>query len=132
MDGIEAEPQSTSIAPTTSSTSDSEGVTSNPSLILAFLALSFFTMAMIFIFGCRRYQYFRGQLYEVFGRRSADPNRPSELQAAGEIRLQRLPGMRPKLWDVCTDTSVRWWDVRRRGWRAGSDWNWDNVMVSRY
>ena len=139
---FEVEPQSTSTAPTSTSTSNSpQGITSNPSLILAFLALSFFTMAMVFIFGFRRYQYFQARLHEMFGRPGADPNRLSEQQAAGEIRLRRLPGTKPKLWEVCTDTSVQWWEVRKRGivgkrgWRTGGDedalWRWDNVMVSR-
>ena len=136
MSGFELEPQSTSMAPATSPTSNSPpNISSNPSLILAFLALSFFTMAMVFIFGFRRYQYFQERLHEVFGR--ADPNRPSEQQAAGEIRLRRLPGTRPKLWDVCTDSSVRWCEVKTRGVagrKAGGEaealWNWDNVMVS--
>jgi len=97
---------------------------------------------MIFIFGFRRYQYFQERLHVVFqcgsrGRPTADSNQ--QAQAAGDqyyARLQRASGTRPRLWDVCTDSSVRWWEVTKMGGvvagagrkAGGGAEYWDNVM----
>jgi len=138
-DIYEVEPQSSSTAPgqpTTSSVtnSPSQTVSANPSLILAFLALSFFTMAMVFIFGFRRYQYIHERLNEVFG---AHPDRHPEQQAAEQFALRRSPGTKPNLWEVCTDASARWWEVKTSGrtgnWKdkdgdKDAMWNWRNIM----
>jgi len=89
-------------------------------------------MAMIFIFGFRRYQYFRVRLHGVFGRPT---DRPSEQQAEGEIRLRRLPGTKPRVLDVCTDTTVRWRTSdflpgkrALAGDSSDASWSWYNVM----
>jgi len=88
---------------------------------------------MVFIFGFRRYQYFHERLHEVFG---AHPNRHHEQQAAEHFGLRRLPETKPNLWEVCTDASARWWEVKTSGFRltgngdGGKDamWNWRNIM----
>jgi hypothetical protein len=65
---------------------------------------------------------------------SAD--RQAEQRAAEEMRVRRLRGEKPKLWDVCTGVSDRWSEAKTRTRRRGgggedslSNW-WLDIMVS--
>jgi len=105
--------------PTTSATDNpSHNVVNNPSLILAFLALSFFTLAMVFVFGFRRYQQMqhwnRGQ--HGWG----------ERQAEEEIR--RLAENKPQVWEVLLDTQ---WRETEAGGTEDKELSWESLMVSR-
>ena len=106
--------------PTTSATDNtSHNVVNNPSLILAFLALSFFTLAMVFVFGFRRYQlqhWNRGLVQHGWG----------ERQAEEEIR--RIAENRPQVWEVLLDTR---WRETKGGGTEGKELSWESLMVSR-
>lgn len=118
-----AETLSSSTAYPRSSTDNhsSSGITSSPSLILAFLALGFFTMAMGFVIGFRRYQY-------THRSRRNDAVPPLDE----EIRTTRmLINRKPKLWDVLTETTdVQWGCAAPNQRKRGDHWRWENIMVS--
>jgi len=133
---FEVLPQSTSIPPFPTPSLDgtsnsSQNVTANPSLILAFLALSIFTMAMVFIFGFRKHQHLQEHLYEAFGRQGdsgSNQNRQSQQAATleEEIRLRRLP--KPKLWDVPPPNIGILTEVKGEGGKVADLWSWGNIM----
>lgn len=121
-----AETLSSSTAyPRSSSSADnnpsSSAMGSKPSLILAFLALGFFTMTLGFVIGFRRYQY-------THQSRSVSPSDE-------EIRTRMLMSRKPRLWDVLTDTSATddvQWGCAAAPRNQGDHWRWENIMVSTY
>lgn len=84
-------------------------------------------MAMVFIFGFRKYQYLQEQFF------SANHHRQSQLQTPLEEVVVLRELSKPQLWDVCIEASVRWWKVKliqREDSEVDKLWSWRNIMVS--